>query len=87
MCDPRGRDRGGFCFRLGGADAVGLTPNKEATTTPKAQSARSRRVGSVRSVCGVAWLAHSINYGRRRAPSIRCLTEPTRLTRITHPAS
>jgi hypothetical protein len=87
VCDPRGRDRGGFCFRLGAADAVGLTLNKEATTLPKTKSARSRRVGSASSVCGVVWLAHSVDYGRRRAPNIRCLAEPTRLTRIAHTAS
>jgi hypothetical protein len=47
----------------------------------EAKSARSRRVGFARRVCGVAWLGRGINHGRRRAPSIRSLSQPTRLTR------
>jgi hypothetical protein len=35
------------------------------------KSARSRRVGRERGVCGVARLVHSTHYGRRRAPCIR----------------
>jgi len=44
------------------------------------KSARSRRVGKERGVCGVARLVHSIHYGLRRAPCIRSLSLPTRLT-------
>src|SRR6202030_2184580 len=79
----RGRDRGRFPLRQGGADAVGYAPNKEATTPHEGKSARSRRVGKERGVCGVARLVHSIHYGPRRAPCIRSLSLPTRLTRDT----
>jgi hypothetical protein len=47
----------------------------------EAKSARSRRVGRVRGVCGVARLGRSTHYALRRAPCIRPLTRPTRLTR------
>jgi hypothetical protein len=76
---PRGLTQGGFRFSRGGADAVGLTPNKEATTMDDAKSATVRRVGRVRGVCGVARLGRSTHYGRRRAPCIRFLTEAKRL--------
>ena len=93
----RGRDRGRFPRRRGGADAGGLGPNKEATTPHEGKSARSRRVGKDLcscatvgfdravgfeswGVCGVARLVHSIHYGPRRAPCIRSLSLPTRLT-------
>src|SRR5258708_5992862 len=79
----RGRDRGRFPLRRGGADAVGSIPNKEATTPHEGKSARSRRVGKERGVCGVARLVHSTHYGLRRAPCIRSLSLPTRLTRNT----
>src|SRR5260370_36535703 len=78
---PRGRERDGFAFSRGGADEVGYAPNEEATTTNEGKSVRSRRVGSARGVCGVARLGRGINHGRRRAPCIRSLAEPTRLTR------
>jgi hypothetical protein len=87
MSVPRGRDRDRFRFRRGGADAVGFIPNKEATTTHEAKSVRSRRVGRVRGVCGVARLVRGINHGLRRAPCIRSLALPTRLTRNTHTGS
>src|SRR5260370_38934457 len=80
---PRGRERDGFAFSRGGADEVGYAPNEEATTTNEGKSVRSRRVGSARGVCGVARLGRGINHGRRRAPCIRSLAEPTRLTRNT----
>jgi hypothetical protein len=51
------------------------------------KSARSLRVGWERGVCGVARLVRSIHYGRRRAPSIRSLSQPTRLTRNTQTGS
>ena len=51
------------------------------------KSVRSRRVGSARGVCGVARLGRGINHGRRRAPCIRSLAEPTRLTRNTQTGS
>ena len=44
------------------------------------KSVRSRRVGSARGVCGVARLGRGIHHGLRRAPCIRSLAEPTRLT-------
>jgi hypothetical protein len=47
----------------------------------EAKSARSRRVGLVRGVCGVARLGRSAHYVLRSAPSIRSLAKPTRLTR------
>src|SRR5476651_1514133 len=75
---PRGRDRGRFRLRRGGADAVGSTPNKEATTMHEAKSARSLRVGLVRGVCGVARLGRSTRYVLRRAPCTRSLAKPTR---------
>jgi hypothetical protein len=53
----------------------------------EAKSARSRRVGRERGVCGVARLSRSPRYGLRRAPSIRSLSQPTRLTRNTQTAS
>src|SRR5260370_1086952 len=84
---PRGRDRGRFPLRQGGADEVGLIPNEEATTPHEGKSARSRRVGKERGVCGVARLVHSIHYGPRRAPCIRSLSLPTRLTRNTQTGS
>src|SRR5712664_395161 len=100
----RGRDRGRFPLRQGGADAVGSIPNEEATTPHEGKSARSRRVGravcscatvvpwrdngSERwGVCGVARLVHSIHYGPRRAPCIRSLSLPTRLTWNTQTGS
>jgi hypothetical protein len=46
----------------------------------EAKSARSLRVGLVRGVCGVARLGRSARYVLRRAPSIRSLAKPTRLT-------
>ena len=83
----RGRDRGRFPLRQGGADAVGYAPNKEATTPHEGKSARSRRVGKERGVCGVARLAHGNHHGRRLAPCIRSLSLPTRLTRNTQTGS
>src|SRR5882757_8751877 len=67
----RGRDRGRFPLNRGGADVVGSKPNEEATTTSEGKSARSRRVGKQRGVCGVARLARGARHGRRRAPCIR----------------
>src|SRR5882672_1930955 len=87
LSDPRGRERGRFFLSRGGADAVGSRPNKEATTTNEEKSARSRRVGRERGVCGVARLARGTRHGRRRAPSIRSLSLPTRLTRNTQTGS
>ena len=47
----------------------------------EAKSARSRRVGSGRGVCGVARLGRGARHGGlRRAPCIRSLALPTRLT-------
>src|SRR5260370_14587708 len=77
---PRGRERDGFAFSRGGADDVGFAPNEEATTTNEGKSVRSRTVGSGRRVCGVALLVLGINHGLRRAPCIRSLAAPTRLT-------
>jgi hypothetical protein len=51
------------------------------------KSARSRRVGLVRGVCGVARLGRSAHYVLRRAPCIRTLAKPTRLTRNTQTGS
>jgi hypothetical protein len=53
----------------------------------EAKSARSRRVGWERGVCGVAQLVRSTHYGQRRAPCIRSLSQPTRLTRNTQTCS
>src|SRR6266436_9935078 len=64
-----------------------VRPNKEATTPHEGKSARSRRVGKERGVCGVARLVHSSHYGPRRAPCIRSLSLPTRLTRNTQTGS
>src|SRR6266481_7009438 len=64
-----------------------VRPNKEATTPHEGKSARSRRVGKERGVCGVARLVHSIHYGPRRAPCIRSLSLPTRLTWNTQTGS
>src|SRR6266404_2132278 len=47
----RGRDRGRFPLKQGGADAVGYAPNKEATTPHEGKSARSRRVGKALCWC------------------------------------
>jgi len=80
MSIPRGRDRGRFPLNRGGADVVGSRPNEEATTTSEGKSARSLRVGWERGVCGVARLARGARHGRRRAPCIRSLSQPTRLT-------
>src|SRR3984957_5154327 len=57
-----------------------VRPNEEATTTNEGKSVRSLRVGSARGVCGVARLVRGVHHGRRRAPCIRSLAEPTRLT-------
>src|SRR5712672_2872309 len=56
----RGRDRGRFPLRQGGADAVGYAPNKEATTPHEGKSARSRRVGKAVCPCAtvVPWQAN-----------------------------
>ncbi len=51
------------------------------------KSARSLRVGWERGVCGVARLARGAHHGRRRAPCIRSLSQPTRLTQITQTGS
>ena len=69
------------------ATKLGLIPNEETTTTNEGKSVRSRRVGSGRGVCGVARLGRGINHGLRRAPCIRSLTEPTRLTWNTQTGS
>jgi len=53
----------------------------------EAKSARSRRVGLVRGVCGVALLGRSVHYATRRAPCIRSLAEAKRLTRNTQTGS
>jgi hypothetical protein len=53
----------------------------------EAKSARSLRVGWVRGVCGVARLGRGARHGLRRAPCIRSLAQPTRLTRITQAGS
>jgi len=51
------------------------------------KSVRSRRVGWERGVCGVARLVRSTHYARRRAPCIRSLSQPTRLTQNTQTGS
>ena len=51
------------------------------------KSVRSRRVGSARGVCGVERLGRGISHGPRRAPCIRRLAEPTRLTWNTQTGS
>ena len=51
------------------------------------KSARSRRVGRERGVCGVARLARGNHHGPRRAPCIRSLSLPTRLTQNTQTGS
>jgi hypothetical protein len=51
------------------------------------KSARVRRVGRGRGVCGVARLVRSTHYGLRRAPCIRSLSLPTRLTQNTQTGS
>ena len=53
----------------------------------EAKSARSRRVGSERGVCGVARLGRGSRHGLRRAPCIRSLALPTRLTLNTQTGS
>jgi hypothetical protein len=53
----------------------------------EAKSGRSRRVGLVRGVCGVARLGQALNLVPRRAPCIRTLTKTTRLTRNTRTGS
>ena len=53
----------------------------------EAKSARSLRVGLVRGVCGVARLGRSARYVLRRAPCIRSLAKPTRLTWNTQTGS
>jgi len=53
----------------------------------EAKSARSLRVGLARGVCGVARLGRSTHYVLRRAPCIRSLAKPTRLTRNTQTGS
>ena len=53
----------------------------------EAKSARSRRVGRVRGVCGVARLVRGTHHGLRRAPCIRSLALPTRLTLNTQTGS
>ncbi len=66
---------------------VGSRPNEQATTTDEAKSARSRRVGLVRGVCGVARVGRSARYVLRRALCIRSLAKPTRLTRNSQASS
>jgi len=53
----------------------------------EAKSARVRRVGWGRGVCGVARLGRSAYYVLRRASCIRSLAQPTRLTRNTQTGS
>ena len=53
----------------------------------EAKSARSRRVGSERGVCGVARLGRGARHGLRRAPCIPSLALPTRLTLNTQTGS
>ncbi len=53
----------------------------------EAKCARSLRVGLVRGVCVVARLGRSTRYVLRRAPCIRHLAKPTRLTRNTQTGS
>src|ERR1700674_2974244 len=55
---PRGRDRGRFPLRQGGADAVGCVPNKEATTPHEGKSARSRRGGKA------IWSCATVGFNR-----------------------
>jgi hypothetical protein len=53
----------------------------------EAISARSLRVGLVSGVCGVARLGRIARYVLRRAPGIRSLAKPTRLTWDTQTGS
>jgi hypothetical protein len=53
----------------------------------EAKSARSRRVGLVRGVCGVARLGRSTRYVLRRAPCTRSLAKPTRFAWNTQTGS
>jgi len=53
----------------------------------EAKFARSQRVGSGRGVCGVARLGRGTRHGLRRAPCIRSLALPTRLTLNTQTGS
>jgi len=81
---PRPRQ---ISLNRGGADAVGSRPNEEATTTSEGKSARSRRVGKERGVCGVAGLpVVSATAGAARL-CIRLLSLPTRLTWNTQTGS
>jgi hypothetical protein len=52
----------------------------------EAKSARSRRVGRVKGVCGVARLGRSAHYGLRTR-CIRSLAKAKRLTRNTQAGS
>ncbi len=87
MSNLRGRERGRFPLSRGAADAIGSRPNEEATTTNEGKSARSLRVGWERGICGVAQLARGARHGRRRAPCIRSLSQPTRLAQNAHTGS
>ena len=53
----------------------------------EAKSATVRRVGWGTGVCGVARLGPGARHGLRRAPCIRSVAQPTRLTRITQTGS
>ena len=53
----------------------------------EAKFARSQRVGSEKGVCGVARLGRGARHGLRRAPCIRSLALPTRLTLNTQAGS
>jgi hypothetical protein len=53
----------------------------------EANSARVRRIGLVRGVCGVARLGRSSHYVLRRALCIRFLAKPTRLATMTQTGS
>jgi hypothetical protein len=53
----------------------------------EAKSARVRRVGSERGLCGVARLGRGTRHGLRRAPCIRSLALATRLTLNTKTGS
>src|ERR1700693_573721 len=87
LSNTRGRDRGRFALRLGGVDEFGRLQTRRVQRRLSANLPGPKGLALQGRVCGVARLARRDNYGLRRAPSIRGLAEPTRLTCITQTGS
>src|SRR6202790_3613778 len=87
LSNPRGRDRGGFGLRRGGADEVGWDPIRRRQRRLRPNPPGPEGLVLQSASAALRGLPIVTAMGQRRAPSIRCFAGPTRLTWITQTGS